>query len=235
MNKSKTNIHNFAVSILIIVLVLLGKTTFAQEVKVVQDLNLWSGVALEKSISKDWTISVKQEVRFEKDISQLNNFFTQAGLEYDINKNFSLEGKYRYIRNHKSDGSYENNSRYTADLKYKGKINRFTIYYRLRYQKEVESMHIFSRMEPYEKYLRHRITLNYNDFKRIKPYISTEIFQHYELYEFSYYDQLRILAGIRYEPKNIGQFNFAYGFNQELNTVLPYTCFLLKINYTYKF
>jgi len=227
--------HNFIVGLLIAILALLGKTTFAQEVKVVQDLNLWSGVTLEKSFLKDWTISVKQEVRLEKDISQLNNFFTQAGLEYDINKNFSLEGKYRYIRNRKADGTSENNSRYTADIKYKGDINHFTVNYRLRYQKKVDNMRVFIAREPYEKYLRQRITINYNKLKGIRPYISAEIFQHYELHEFSYYDQLRILAGVRYEPKNIGQFNFAYGFERELNTVLPCTCFLLKINYTYKF
>ncbi len=235
MNNSKIKIYNFTVSILIAILVLHGKTTFAQEVKVVQDLNLWTGVALEKSFLKDWTISIKQELRLEKDVSQINNVFTQVGIEYDINRNFSLEGKYRYIRNRKSDGAYENNSRYNADFKYKGEISHFTINYRLRYQKEVESMRVFNTREPYEKYLRQRITVNYDKLKLVRPYISAEIFQHYELYEFSYYDQLRILAGIRYEPKDIGQFNFVYGFDRELNTVLPCTCFIIKVYYTYKF
>ena len=96
-------------------------------------------------------------------------------------------------------------------------------------------MDLIDRQIPYEKYLRNRLTIRYNDLKKIAPYISGEIFQLFELYQFPRYHYMRIMAGVRYKPGKIGEFNLAYGFNQELNSTLPATRFILKINYTYSF
>ena len=114
----------------------------AQETKVVSDLHLWTGVELEKNFAKDWTVSLGEEVRFKHDISELNNYFTELGIRYRINKNFALQGNYRFTRDRKQDQSYENLSRYNFDLRYKGKLDFLTIKYRLRYQKEVEDFKI---------------------------------------------------------------------------------------------
>lgn len=207
----------------------------AQETKVVRDLGLWSGFAIEKSVKKDWTFSLKQEIRLKQDISELNNYFTQAGIRYRINQNFSLEGKYRFTRDRKRDGTYENRSRYSFDLRYKGNLDFISLYYRLRFQKEVEGTNLMDPQEPYEKYLRNRLSIRYNDLKKIKPYLSGEVFQLFELYQFPRYDYVRLLAGIRYKPGKIGEFNMAYGFNRELNSPLPATFYIIRINYTYSF
>ena len=49
---------------LILILLVFYFPLVAQESKVVSDLGLWTGVSLEKSLKKDWTFSLKQEVRF---------------------------------------------------------------------------------------------------------------------------------------------------------------------------
>lgn len=227
----------FQIYTLPVILVLLTNLNpaMAQETKTVRDLELWTGVELEKSFLKNWKVSLKQEFRFRKNISEINNYFTQAGLRYRITRNFALEGKYRYIRNRKSDGLYENRSRYSFDLNYKGKINFITANYRLRYQKGVESMYLLSRTEPYEKYFRHRIVIQYNDFKKVEPFLSAEIFQLHELYQYPEWHWFRATAGISYKQKKIGEFKFAYGFDRELNSTVPYYGFLIRINYTYEF
>ena len=207
----------------------------AQETKVVRDMHLWTGAEIEKSFLENWKVSLKQEVRFKQNITEINNFFTQAGLRYRINKNFSLTGKYRYTRDRKSDGSYENRSRYSFDLIIRGDIDFITLNYRLRYQKEVESMHLFKPDEPYEKYLRHRIMVSYNDFKKIEPYISAEVFQLHELSLYPEFNWLRMQLGIRYEPGSWGELKFVYGVQRELKSTTPYTGYLFRINYTYAF
>lgn len=209
--------------------------TFAQETKVVRDLELWSGVEIEKTLFTDWKVSLRQEARFKKDISELNNIFTQFGLAYQLNKNFSLAGNYRYILNKKSDGDLINQSRYSLNLTYKGKLKHISVYYRLKYQKEVESMRLFNLREPYERYLRHRISVRYTDIKKIKPYISAELFQGYAFAEFPGYDQIRFLAGVKISPKEIGSFYLSYGLERELYDLLPYTNYILKFKYTYEF
>ena len=222
----------YIVAIILFLFVIPGRS---QDTKVVGDLNLWSGVGIEKSFLDDWNISLKQELRLHQDMSEINNFFTQAGLEYRISKNFEIEGRYRYIRNHKRNGAYENKSRYSLGLKYSGDINFISVQYRIKYQKEIEGFQIYDIRQPSEKYLRHRLTIRYNDIKRIKPYISGEIFQRFVFAEFPQYDCLRMMVGLQYKAGKIGYFKASYGVDRELNNIIPYTFYIVKLNYTYKF
>jgi hypothetical protein len=226
--------RNNRIELVLILLVLFLPLT-AQESKVVSDLGLWTGVSLEKSLKKDWTFSLKQEVRFKEDISTLNNVFTQAGVRYRLNRNFALEGKYRITWDKDKDGSMELMSRYSFDLRFKGRLDYISIYYRLRYQKEVKGMDLISLDEPYEKYLRNRLQIRYTDLKKIEPYLSAEIFQLFEPYQIPKFHYTRFLIGVRYHPGKIGSFNFAYGINRELNSTLPATYYIFKLNYTYAF
>ena len=206
----------------------------AQNTKVVSDLGLWTGVEVEKEVKDDWTFSLKQELRLKTNMSEVNNYFTQAGVRYKINRNFSLAAKYRFTRNKKKDLSYQNRSRYSLDLRYKGRLDFLTFYYRLRYQKEVESMRLFDIEEPYEKYVRNRITVRYTDFKKIEPYLSGELFQLFQQYEFPRIDYMRIEAGIRIATGDLGEFKLAWGFNRELQEANPATFYAVRINYTFE-
>jgi len=221
--------------LLIILLLLILSPLDGQESKVVSDLGLWTGITLEKSLKKDWTFSLKQEVRLKEDVSRFNNTFTQAGIRYRLNKNFALEGKYRLTWDKKDEGHFELKSRYSFDLRYKGRLKYISVYYRLRYQKEVEGMDLLSFDVPYEKYLRNRLTLRYTDFKKFEPFVSAEIFQLFEPNSDPRFHYWRFLAGVRYEPGKIGTFQLAYGFNHELNAELPATYYIFKLNYTYEF
>ena len=218
----------------IIVFGLLAAPVKGQEGKVVRDLGLWTGAEVEKEV-KNWTFSLKQEMRLKTNMSEMNNYFTQVGIRYNISRNFALAAKYRYTRDKKSDGSYENRSRYNLDLRYRGRLDFVTIDYRLRYQKEVESMRLFDMQEPYAKYVRNRISVRYTDLRKLEPYISGEIFQLFRLYEFPRFHYYRIEAGIRVEPGNFGKFRIAWGFNREIHTDSPATIYMFRINYTYSF
>ena len=206
----------------------------AQEKKVVTDLHLCTGVKIEKTFAKDWTISLEEEIRLKHNMTEINNYFTEAGLRYRINKNFALEGDFRYTRDKKQDNTYESLSRYNFDLRYKGKLDFLTIYYRLRYQKEVEDMKIFDLNAPYEKQFRNRITIGLNSLKKIEPYVSAEIFQVFTPYVSSQFKYYRVVGGIRYEPGRFGQFNVAWGFNRELVSAEPAMIYMFKIKYKYE-
>ena len=224
------------VRLLIVTIILLSVQSLAgQETKVVRDLQLWTGAALEKKVGKDWTFSLAEEIRFKQDISEINNYFTDAGVRYRISKNFALEAGYRYTRDRKSDGTYETLTRYNLDLRYKGQLDYISIHYRLRYQKEVEGFNLLDQGVDYEKYVRNRIRIRYDDFKKFKPYVSAEIFQQFSPNQTPEFEYVRIQGGVKYEPGKIGVFGFALGFNRELNEVEPATIYMLRANYTYKF
>jgi len=207
----------------------------AQETKVVQDLQLWTGAGIEKTWRKTWTLSLQEEIRFKQDITEINNFFTEAGLRYRISKNFALEGGYRYTRDRKSDGNYETLTRYNLDLRYKGRLDFITIYYRLRYQKEVEGFNLFNQAADYEKYVRHRIRFRYNDFPKIKPYVSAELFQLFRPDYNPELEYIRVVGGLVYEAGKIGSFDFGFGFNREFADLDPAMIYQIKVRYKYKF
>ena len=207
----------------------------AQETKVVRDLQLWTGLKVAKTFAKDWTISLEEEFRFKNNISQVNHYFTEAGLRYGINKNFSLGAAYRFTRDQKKDSSYVNQSRYHFDLRYKGKIDFLTLSYRVRYQKESGELEVFDASVPYARYFRNRLGIRMNSLKYIEPYATAEIFQVFTPYfspEFYYY---RIVAGVGIEPGNIGEFKLAWGFNREFSATNPAMIYMFRVNDTYAF
>jgi hypothetical protein len=206
-----------------------------QDVKVVRDLHLWTGVQIEKELARDWTVSLGEEIRFKHDISEINNYLTEAGLRYRITRDFALEGQYRYTRDKKKDQSYENLSRYALDLRYTGRLDPVSLRYRLRYQKEVEGFKFFDQQVPYEKYLRHRLIVRYEDLGRFKPFVSSEVFQVFRKGEDARYEYIRILGGLRYRLGKAGEIDGAYGFNRELGGAQPAMIYTLKVQYTYKF
>lgn len=237
MNRPRKHINIWPVFRLFLLFFVLntGFHAAAQEYKVVRDLHLWSGVKIEKRFDKNWSLFVAEELRLKHDITEINNHFTETGLRYRINKNFALEGQYRLTWDKKKEGNYENLTRYALDLRYKGKLDYITIYYRLRYQKEVEGWNLLDPEIPYEKYLRNRITVRYNKLHKIKPYVSAEVFQLFEPNRIAMYEYFRVLGGVKYIHNRAGEFNLAFGLNRELNAIQPAMIYLLKLNYTYSF
>ncbi len=236
MNKRAITYKEFFLRLLLFTLLLvMFKPLAAQETKVVRDMQLWTGAGIEKSLGKAWTLSLKEEIRFKQDISEINNYFTDAGVRYRINKNFAFEGGYRFTRDKKSDDSYENLTRFNLDLRYRGRLDFITIHYRLRYQKEVEGFNLIEQGSEYEKYVRHRIRIYYNDFKKFKPYVSAELFHLFEYAQPSEYEYIRVQGGVKYEPGKLGSFALAFGFNREFSDVEPAMIYMFKLNYTYEF
>lgn len=207
----------------------------AQETKVLKDLHLWTGVKIEKTFARDWTISLEEEIRLQHNISEVNNYFTEAGLRYRINRNFALGTGFRYTRDKNRDQTYESLSRYNFDLRYKGTLDFLTIHYRLRYQKEVETARMFDGNGPYEKQFRNRIGVRVNSLKHIEPFATAEIFQVFSPYLSPMTDYWRFVTGIRFEPGKHNQIRVGWGFNREFSTPQPAMIYMFRINYTFGF
>ncbi|MCK5693207.1 MAG: hypothetical protein KAI08_10165, partial [Bacteroidales bacterium] len=124
---------------------------------------------------------------------------------------------------------------YNLDLRYKGRLDFLTIYYRLRYQKEVEDFNLFDQTADYEKYVRNRIRIRYNDFQKIKPYVSAELFQLFRPDYYAELEYIRVVGGIKYEPGKLGSFDLGFGFNREFTELEPAMIYQFKARYTYEF
>ena len=79
-----------------ILLFIIVKLSFSQEVKVIQDFSLWTGVSFEKKIFKDFDLIIEAQVRSFHNATKLDDILLDTRLKYSINKKFSLGGNARY-------------------------------------------------------------------------------------------------------------------------------------------
>lgn len=220
---------------LLLFMLLFSCQALGQETKVIRDLKVWTGAKIEKALGKDWKISLEEEFRFQKNATQVSEYFTELDVEYRVDRNISLEAGYRYARNRKKNDSFEDRSRYNVDLNYEGNTYYLSLRARVRYTKEIEGLQILNPTIPYEKYFRTRLEVRYNRLGRMEPYLNGELFQLYEMFEYPKYDKFRLMGGVRLDAGRPGDINIGYGVIRELNSTMPYTYYLLKINYTFKF
>ncbi|MDF1572698.1 MAG: DUF2490 domain-containing protein [Bacteroidales bacterium] len=220
---------------LLLFMLLFSSQATGQETKVIRDLKVWTGAGIEKSFGKDWKISLEEEFRFQENATQVGEYFTELGVEYRVDRNISLEAGYRYARNRKKNDSFEVRSRYNIDLNYEGNTYYFSLRARVRYTKEIEGLQMLNPIIPYEKYFRTRLEVRYNRLGRVEPYLIGEIFQLYEMFEYPEYDKFRLMGGVRLDAGKPGDINIEYGVIRELNIAIPFTYYLLKINYTFEF
>lgn len=206
----------------------------SQEQKVVRDLALWTEVQLNKSIFRDLQFSVSQHFRFNKNISGFEDYIADAELTYSINKNFSIGTNGRYTRNKHYNQIVENDYRYDLNFEYDTKIrHNFKIYYRLKYQKEFYGSSVFNEYLNYHQTtIRNRIKGGWDFNKYHRLYSSAEIFRMNKQSRDFYFSKYRLFIGDDISTR-IGDIDAAFGFEQELNSLYPLTCYIFKLAYQF--
>ncbi len=217
----------------VILLFCLARPGSAQDNEVQRDLRLWTGAKIEKDFGKDWRLSLEEEIRFKKDISEINNILTEAELRYRINKNFYLNAGFRYTSDRNDDASYDGLARNHFSLLYRGRLEFITFEYRLKYQREVAAVNLFERNPPYEKIFRNRLGVRITWLDGVQPFVSGEILQVFTPYLSSLDDYWRFVMGVHIEPGNIGEIKMGWGFNREMGVDQPAMIYLIRVNYTY--
>lgn len=217
---------------IVILLVIIGLNTNAQQTKVISDLSLWTEIKLEKEFLKDFKFSVSQHLRLNENVSKFDNYIAEAGLLYSINKNFEISTNGRYTRNKKYSGLLENNYRYDFDFRYEAKLSsRIKLFNRLRYQKEFYRSGVFyEEINYYEIAFRNKLKLRWKFNDRHRFYGSGEIFRLAKKSREAYFDQFRVWVGDDMNS-SIGKFDLAFGVEHQLNNANPYTQYIFKIQY----
>lgn len=212
------------------------KPLLAQEYKVTSDIGLWTEISITKSFLKDFSVNVSQQFRLNEDFSEPDDWISEIGLGYKINKNFALEANGRYTKNYKYSEPTQNDYRYNFDLRYDGKLSSdFKLYYRLRYQKEFYGNSVGNQfLHYYETAFRHRIKLGWIKNKPHTIYSSVEIFRLTKKTREPFYSKYRLWLGDDFKL-NPGKLDAALGIEHQLNDENPYTYYLLKLKYSFSF
>lgn len=223
------------IKILATLVLLFPIVALCQQTKVTQDFGSWLGIDIEKKISKNFKISVDQQIRFYTNLSEFDDYLIDLGGNYKINKNFKLAAMIRYTYNAKRFDDVEFNYRYNFDLKFKGALTKkLTLHNRLRYQRE--HTNIFSSNEPLIfpfSAIRNMVELKYKVNKKHQLLFSTEAFRRFEAFKLPYFSRFRLYLGDEFDTK-IGELSLSLGYEQELNNAYPLKFLFLKAMFEIK-
>jgi hypothetical protein len=209
--------------------------SFAQEnTVIVSDLETWSSIKVSKKVWK-LNISLEEELRLNRNSSQIDLFFTDLGVSYKINKYVKMGTDYRFYRTLTNSGDFETRHRFSGEVKLNYDIKRFDVSYRLRFQNKDEDFYKSDLSDNNLSNLRNKIKIDYNIKKsKFNPYLSAELFRRLARSDADYFNKYRLTLGTTYTFKNIGSINIFYRFDKELNTTYPKSTYILGVGYSYK-
>ena len=223
--------------VLLIIIFIYSGNLISQEIKVIRDFGVWTGVSFEKEVLSNYKITLETQARTFNDASKLDDYILHAQLKYSINKKFDLNGGIRYILDVKRINKTEHNVRYNIDLEYKNKLTKkLRLRYRLRYQQEFINPYLYINFfftgnvqRIYSSSIRNRVKLSFKYNESYNIYSSFELFRLFEVFREPYFNKIRVLLGNR-----MNRLDVAVGFEKELNSDYPYSFVFLKTVYTLK-
>lgn len=226
---------NIKKSIFIVIFVGAILSTFAQETVITSDLEQWTSLSISKKINKHWKLSLDQEFRLKHNASEFNIYFTDLGVDYKINKYFSLGANYRFYQNKNNDNVFITQHRWSTDLKYKQDIGRFELGYRLRFQNKDEDFYTSDTGNNLYN-LRNKFSAEYNIRNcKIDPFFSTELYRTINSTNDTELSKFRWTLGLEYSIKKFGDIELYYRMDNELNLSYDKTTHIIGVGYKYSF
>lgn len=199
-----------------------------------KDAQVWTSVSLEAKIVKKLTANVAQEVRFNENVTEVGTIYTDLGLDYKINKHFQVSLNYRFVEKRRTDDYYSFRQRIYIDLKYDEKLKPFQIQFRSRIQDEYADIGRAADGGIPEFYLRNKLTVKLDKWKKLTPFVSVELFSPLENDYKGLFDNIRSSTGIDYDLSKHHKVELFYMIQQELNVSRPETDFVLGLGYGFK-
>lgn len=197
---------------------------FAQEGKkqYADDFQSWNSISISTDIDSVTGIELQQSLRFNNNASQVRNYFTELGIQRKLLKPLTVGSLLRYT-NTPETSSW----RIAPYLTARHKFDRFTVYYRLRWEYFMEN-------EGNDARIRNRLSLKYN-IKGIKldPSIGYELFNNQDQ-QYQAIDRERMFVKLKYRIIKGHDVRLGYIIQRDINTSNPERDYILSFDYQIK-
>lgn len=225
-------VHRFFLQALVWTVLLFPAVPRAQ----VNDFGLWTSVAVSHRITRNLSVTVEEQVRFDQNVSHVSQFFTDGGFEYAISKSFRAGVYYRFINSNR-ETYYSKRHRWYADLSYKVRLKPFQFTLRTRMQQQVEDLHSSDTGRIPSWYSRNKFSARLDLVKKYYPFVSAELYYRIASpgEERNIVDKVRYQAGINYEFNRIHSLEGYYMIQREYNVNNPVTDYIVGIGYLFAF
>ena len=188
------------------------------------DNQSWSSFNFKFDAPFSTKLNIEQSLRFEDNLSQFKQTFTEISISYKINDLMRIDIPYRY-------SIYKNKTKKRISFGSSIKLNKKKIgtKYRLKFQNTKESD------KPIEITFRNKFTISYKVKKRIEPFIAYEIFNPYE-HMMSGIDETRISLGSQIKINKKRYIKFYYIHKKEdLLKAKNNSLYILGLDYSLSF
>ncbi len=231
MTRERINKRLAALSLLL----LFAATSFAQS----DDWGLWTSLAVDKKLTKEWMIKPGIEYRLKEDFSQTDQLRGSLDVGYKPFKFLKFGAGYELIADRKPKKeiyAYRNRFKLEATASYK--IDRFTLSWRPRLQLTHYNKVELTKSDPDDlKWaLRNRFGLQYNIKKLpLKPYAQFETFHRlFSDLEPGYFGR-RFAAGVEYSITKQHEIDLGYKQDTERFTGVNYHMNVVAVGYKFSF
>jgi hypothetical protein len=204
------------------------------------DLEGWSAVEIDLKATKKLSFSFAEHLRLRNDITTVKNYFTQLKVNYEVLKNFELEGGVRYITKNDDVGGNKGLRslfRYQFDASYQHKFNAITVYTRFRYQNKNRLGLSESEGDVHKEQIRFRLGVGYKIKPiKVKVRLSSELFNETEsLNSEGGINRYRHVLRFSKRVKKIGLFALFYGLQDDTEGNSKISRQILGFKYSYRF
>ena len=199
-----------------------------------QDFGSWTGIEINKKLSQRLSVSFTEELRLKENITQLNSFFSEAGVGYKFSQYLKVAANYRFNQKQRIDQSLGTRHRFNVDFAFQNKINAFVVSYRMRVQSQLNDYYSSETGKVPNYNLRHKFSLEWDLDNRISPLAAAELFYPINQMD-NKLQQVRLNAGIKYDINNDNRIIINYLVQKETYVNNPLTEHVIGLTYQLSF
>ncbi len=200
-----------------------------------KDAEVWSGIGIRKNFSAGHSIMFKQEVRLNRNVSNLDSWFGDIGYRYNLSPDFRISINYRVSRNDDFENTYGWANRVYADFNYNKRVKVVSFGYRMRLQRQYSNINTTETGHLPKDVLRNRFRVAWSPDRPYAVYFTVEPFT--ELLEQAQHtlEKVRFTIGVDNTLNKRNKIDVFYRIQRETYSDDPLTVFIGGIRYAYIF
>jgi len=198
-----------------------------------EDFQLWTEFSVSKKIKKiEFTIA--EEFRFNQNISEIEQFYTDFGVGFKVNKFLDLGVNYRFSSNHIYIKQYKNSHRFNIDAKFNFKKKRLSSYFRIRYQTEINDFLYVPTDDFFSNKIRNKINLKY-DIKKtnLTPFATFETFTDVDNTNYFNISKIRCTLGFGFNKKIFKGISIYFRLQQTYSLKMNQNDYIIGVGYNF--
>ncbi len=191
------------------------------------------GINIEKKFTKKMSLSLFNQYGFNENGSEPGYIIFDGGVNYRINRNFSIGANYRLLESRNLNNFYEERQFLYGDISFAKSKGRFSIALRTRYLTKYYSFNLNENAKSNKHYLRNKATIKYALNEN-----NTVFFSEEQIFRFdtkNQTEQWRSVIGLYHSFNLKNRIELTYAINQQVNNSGPDTDFISGVTYYFKF